>query len=308
VCERAAVEARAPIVIAFHNRPFPGMGVVPAHCTVAARFTHDPAERVGADAVLFHLPTLDPAELVEARRPPGQVWVAWSLESRVMCPLLDDAAAMARFDLTMTYERSSDVWHPYFGPELLPQLRAPVTARTQAAPVVWLQSNGEDATGRVAYVAELLRRVRVDSYGRLLRTRAEVVPPGTDARVALYQGYKFALAFENSVATDYVTERIFDALRAGAVPVYRGCPEVADLLPSPSCYIDASRFSSATELGAHLDHLDRDDEAYGGYQRWRDEPLAPAFLAHLQRLREPPLCRLAAAVARHAAARRGPGT
>jgi hypothetical protein len=284
-----------PLLISFHNRFFDDWPEVPERCGVDVRFTNGPAGTADADAVVFHVPSLDPAQLPIKRA--GQLWVAWSLESRGMCPPLDDPALMSRFDLTMTYERSSDVWWPYFGPGTVPGLRAPVEARTAAAPVVWLQSNAFDRGGRVLFAAELMRGVRVDSFGPVLRNQAELIPPGHAPRMDLYRRYKFTLAFENSIATDYVTEKLYEPLTAGSVPVYRGAEEVADLVPSPDCYVDASRFASATDLASYLVHLDSNDDEYLAYHRWRSEPWSSAFLGHLEHLREPPLCRLAATVA-----------
>jgi hypothetical protein len=40
--------------------------------------------------------------------------------------------------------------------------------------------------------------------------------------VRLLRGYKFALVTENTNALDYVTEKLFQALLAGTVPVYMG--------------------------------------------------------------------------------------
>ncbi len=295
-----------PIVVAFHNRPHAGMGRVtdelgrldgPGLRAREVRFSFDPQDGPGADALVVHVPTCDPVALAATPKPPGQLWVAWSLESRPNCPLLDRPEFMARFDLTMTYERSSDVWHPYLDPQLVTQIQsvAPEVDRA-ASPVVWLGSNGRDLSDRAAYVAQLMRRVRVDSFGTVLRNQPERVPPGAAARVALYRRYKFVLAFENSRATDYVTEKVFDALRAGSVPVYRGCEQVAELLPSPDCYIDADRFSSPRELGDFLDHLDREDAAYARWQRWRGQPYQASFVTSLDQLREPPLRRLGRAV------------
>ena len=34
--------------------------------------------------------------------------------------------------------------------------------------------------------------------------------------------YKFYLAFENLAVPDYVSEKVFEGLFAGALPVYRG--------------------------------------------------------------------------------------
>ena len=127
-----------------------------------------------ADAIVFHLPTLDPVTLPNGRRP-GQRWVAWSHECEVNYPTMDDAAFMAQFDLTMTHRRSADVWVPYLP---RPQhMFAPPLAKTEAAPVVYISSNPRDRSGRDDYVRELMRHVAVDSYGRQLNNRTM---PGPD--------------------------------------------------------------------------------------------------------------------------------
>ncbi|MGH9048846.1 MAG: glycosyltransferase family 10 domain-containing protein [Acidimicrobiia bacterium] len=282
-------------MISFYNRFFEDWPEVPDRCPTECRFTTGPREMEDADAVVFHVPTL--GSIDGLRKRPGQLWVAWSMESRAMCPPLDDSTFMRRFDLTMTYERSSDVWDPYFGPGTVPGLKQPVAARTAAAPVVWLQSNARDRCGRRAFAAELMRQVRVDSFGTVLRNQVDLVPPGHCPRIALYGRYKFTLAFENSFARDYVTEKLYEPLTAGSVPVYRGSSDVGDLAPALDSYIDARDFASAAELGAYLDHLDQHDDAYLAYHEWRSRPWSSSFLAHLDELRDRPLCRLSAIVA-----------
>ncbi|MCU1449410.1 MAG: alpha,3-fucosyltransferase [Acidimicrobiales bacterium] len=283
-----------PLLILLHNRFFEDWPELPDCCAVDCRFVTDPQAIEDADAVVFHVPTLGPVDSVPKR--PGQLWVAWSLESRVMCPSLDDRAFMSRFDLTMTYERSSDIWYPYFGPGTVPGLVRPLQPRTEAVPVVYLQSNHNDRCDRLAYAGELMRRVRVDSFGPVLRNRPEVIAPGYLPRVELYGRYKFTLAFENSFAPDYVTEKLYEPLVAGSVPVYRGTADVADLAPTPNCFIDANAFGSASDLGAYLNHLDANEDEYLAYHAWRSQPFSPSFTRHLEFLHELPLCRLASAV------------
>ncbi len=260
-----------------------------------ARFAFGPERLAEATAVVFHLPTLGEVDLL--RKAPSQLWVAWSLESRVTCPRLDDPEFMGRFDLTMTYERDSDVWFPYFGPGTVPGLLRAPSPKTEKSPVVHLQSNPYDASGRARFAFELMRRVKVDSYGNMFRTRPERIPPGWSRRVAVMARYKFTLAFENSISRDYVTEKFFDPLTVGSVPVYRGAPEAADFAPAAGSYIDARDFSGPAELGDYLAELDHDDEAYARYHAWREKGLAPEFQAVIESLREPPFLRLARRVA-----------
>ena len=41
-------------------------------------------------------------------------------------------------------------------------------------------------------------------------------------KVKVLSNYKFYLAFENFAVDDYVSEKVFEGLFAGTVPVYRG--------------------------------------------------------------------------------------
>ena len=41
-------------------------------------------------------------------------------------------------------------------------------------------------------------------------------------------------AMENSLAKDYVSEKLWHAFRAGCVPIYYGAPNIIDFLPDPS--------------------------------------------------------------------------
>ena len=68
----------------------------------------------------------------------------------------------------------------------------------------------------------------------------------------LYRQYKFVIAFENSRANDYVTEKFYDPLLAGAVPIYLGAPNIETFAPGENCSVDIRNFSSPKELAAFL--------------------------------------------------------
>lgn len=288
------MDDRGPLIL-FYNRFFGDWPEMPDGCETNCSFSTDPAASDDASAIVFHVPTLAGEPLPHKRA--GQLWVAWSMESRVMCPPLDDAEFMARFDLTMTYERDSDVWMPYFGPGTVPGLQDEVVPRTASSPVVYLQSNPHDQSDRIRYAAELLTVVRVDSFGRVHCNQSKRIAPGWRPRQELYSRYKFTLAFENSFATDYVTEKLYEPLTAGSVPVYRGTEDVIELAPAPGSYIDARGFDSARELGAYLNHLDAHDDEYLAFHEWRTQPFSASFQRHLALLELHPFCRLAQEVA-----------
>ncbi|OGH88686.1 MAG: hypothetical protein A3J93_01150 [Candidatus Magasanikbacteria bacterium RIFOXYC2_FULL_42_28] len=72
------------------------------------------------------------------------------------------------------------------------------------------------------------------------------------SKMAIMPKYKFALAYENLRGeSGYVTEKIFDCLRAGTVPIYWGAPNINDYVDQES-FIDRRKFKSNKELADFL--------------------------------------------------------
>lgn len=67
-------------------------------------------------------------------------------------------------------------------------------------------------------------------------------------------GYTFALCLENMVLPGWITEKIFDCLCAGTVPLYLGDPRIAEVVP-PECFVDLRDFSDYAALSAYLHAL-----------------------------------------------------
>ncbi len=67
-------------------------------------------------------------------------------------------------------------------------------------------------------------------------------------KLELFQNYRFVITFENYRSDiGYISEKIFDAMYAGAIPVYLGDNRIQNFIPS-DCYIDASQFKTNQEL------------------------------------------------------------
>lgn len=289
------MEDRIPRIALFYNLPYPGMleGIV--GCNGACTFTTDHSLLSQAAAVVFHLPTLGDLSFPPKLR--GQQWVAWSMESEVNYPALADMAFMRRFDITMTYRRTATVWCPYFGPDIADKLLQSPRPKTESSPAVYFRSSPIDRSGRGRYAFELMKYAKVDSYGQILRNRQlPEADCGSDTRLATLARYKFTLAFENSIAPDYVTEKFFDPLIAGSVPVYLGAPNVLDFAPANRCFINVADFSSPAALAALLNTLDQDADAYAEYLAWKAGGLTPGFRALLNGLHDSAFSRLCRAL------------
>jgi hypothetical protein len=124
---------------------------------------------------------------------------------------------------------------------------------------------------RIEAMAELAPLGIVDLYGRGWTkwwSRASMWWPYWKHRKALmsiYKGacgskyevlsqYKFSLCFENMVMKGYVTEKIFDCLYAGTIPLYLGAPDIEDLIPKDA-YVDCRRFSSWQAMYRSLESM-----------------------------------------------------
>jgi hypothetical protein len=196
----------------------------------------------------------------------------------------------------MTYRLDSNFPTPYLDVLLANELLTPAHVKTESAPAVYIASNLKDRSQRTEYVRELMQYIDVDSYGRCLRNRTLADDRGRETKLATIARYKFTLAFENSIARDYVTERFLDPLIAGSVPVYLGAPNVADFAPGERCYIDAADFAGPRELAGELHRLACDEVAYQEFLAWKTQPLSDRFLRLADLTRTHALCRLCAAL------------
>jgi hypothetical protein len=257
-----------------------------ARCTI----TTDHELLDAADAVIFHVPTL--GNIDGLRKRPGQVWVAWSRECESHFPRMMDRALLSRIDLTMYYSFDSDIPAPYFRPGSIESFRRPPPDKTAAAPAALFLSSPSDHSGRHEYLRELMQWLPVDSYGKLFRNKALPSDSGRTTKQKALARYKFTLAFENACYRDYVTEKFFQPLRAGSVPVYFGAPNIDAFAPGDNCFIDVRAFAGPRELADHLLALDRDDDAYARFFDWKRKPYRAEFLAKLETQRRHPIARL----------------
>lgn len=255
----------------FVTDPWIDLELANADPAVAARWllTTDRSRFADADAVIY------PAPLWGIRPPaqsahPAQVHVLWSQESSVHIPQLLDTAYTDQFDLRMTYQLDSDVPIPYLSAGIFDELALAPTATTRCdVPISAWVSSSWDRCGRDRYLLELMERIPVHSFGKVGHNRDLAEDTGRESKVATIADYRFTVAFENSIATDYVTEKFFQPLVAGPVPIYRGAPNVAQFAPAPHSYIDANQFSGPAALAEFLTAMTDDD--YLGYHAWRAE-------------------------------------
>lgn len=70
--------------------------------------------------------------------------------------------------------------------------------------------------------------------------------------------YKFSIVFENDQLPGWVSEKIFDCLSVGAIPVYWGAPDINSIVPA-DCFIDFRKFHDFEKLHKFLKSLSEDE-------------------------------------------------
>ena len=187
------------------------------------------------------------------------------------------------FNLTITYRRDSDIVAPY---QLLVRHNGTAESTstttttirpspaTSAAPggdpgVAWVVSHCQTDGRREDYVSELRRYIAVDEYGSCSGRPCPVAGSRCYEYMAAHSRV-FYLSFENSLCRDYITEKFFNALRAGLIPVARGATRAEyEAVAPPNSFLHVDDFSGPRELADHLRWLAANATALSELREWR---------------------------------------
>lgn len=115
---------------------------------------------------------------------------------------------------------------------------------------------------RERFVRQLMAYARVDCPGRVLNNTPRLPPnvPGSNAWLAKLEflsSYRFTIAFENTSADGYITEKIVHPLIAGSIPVYWGDPDAAERY-NPEAFVNCHDFDSFEEVIERILEIDAD--------------------------------------------------
>jgi len=247
-----------------------------------------------AAAVVFHLPTLPPEMFTDGsvEKKKGQLWVAWYVECEAHYPHLEDPAFMSRFDMTMSHRRGADIISPYVPRDFEELSRRPVPAKEPGKIVNAFISSHVNKSGRLQYLIRMMKVLDVHSFGRMIPNMPSCDDYGHQFKLDTISGYKFTIAFENAIAPDYVTEKFYDPLVMGSVPVYLGAPNISEYAPGDNCFINTADWESPESLARYILEVSRDDGLYRSYFEWKEKPFLPEFRELLDLQKVNPFVRL----------------
>uniref|UniRef100_A0A3B1IR99 Fucosyltransferase n=1 Tax=Astyanax mexicanus TaxID=7994 RepID=A0A3B1IR99_ASTMX len=218
-----------------------------------------------AHGVMFHIRDIrgDLPYLKTLSRPALQKWVWLSMESPTNTPQLPEAEDM--FNLTSSYRRDSDIWIPYGRLVEISEEDQPFQIPPKDKLVCWIISHWEEKLWRSGYFNEFSQHIKVEGYGNHFGRHID-----NNDFSKIMSSCKFYLSFENSIHQDYISEKVFNPMMAGTVPVVLGPPRenYEEYLPADS-FIHINDFKTSKELADYLLHLDQNQEMYERFFTWR---------------------------------------
>jgi hypothetical protein len=91
----------------------------------------------------------------------------------------------------------------------------------------------------------------------------------------VFPQHKFALVIENEAAPGWITEKLYDCIRCGVVPIYWGAPNVAKYV-DPAAFINLRQYQSYEHLLSVLRMIDEEH-----WQVYRDAGAAINLSRHM---------------------------
>ncbi|XP_050437650.1 glycoprotein 3-alpha-L-fucosyltransferase A-like [Adelges cooleyi] len=227
-----------------------------------------------ADAILFR----HHYERPKHKREPNQIWIIYYTEAPYSTAVIPESDR-DMFNWTAQYRMDSDIPNPYgywyaFDEEEM-QKRSPSLplrnyAQGKTKQVAWFVSNCHANSNRLEYATELSKYITVDIYGQC--GPLECPKSNSDACFKMLEtSYKFYLAFENAHCLYYITEKLFvTSYYHDVVPIVLG-PSKKDyeLVAPKNSFIHVNDFDSPQQLAAYLHELDKNDDLYNEYFKWK---------------------------------------
>ncbi|XP_002518762.2 glycoprotein 3-alpha-L-fucosyltransferase A [Ricinus communis] len=243
-------------------------------CPVGCQFGFDPSKK--------------PDAAFGAANQGGTASVLRSMESSHYYAENNIAQARRRgYNIVMTTSLSSDVPVGYFSWAEY-EIMAPMQPKNEKALAAAFISNCGARNFRLQALEALEKaNISIDSYGGCHRNR-----DGRVDKVETLKRYKFSLAFENSNEEDYVTEKFFQSLVAGTIPVVVGAPNIQDYAPAPGSVLHIKELEDAGAVAESMKYLAENIDAYNLSLRWKYEGPSDSFKALIDMAAVHSSCRL----------------
>jgi len=90
---------------------------------------------------------------------------------------------------------------------------------------------------------------------RLLKNKLSIYKGSVARKSDILKDYNFSICFENVYGHEgYITEKIFDCLLAGTIPIYKGAPNINNYIPQ-NCFLQFDDFANINAMYHELTQM-----------------------------------------------------
>ncbi|XP_060603588.1 alpha-(1,3)-fucosyltransferase 7-like [Ruditapes philippinarum] len=251
-------------------------------CPVKCELTSNKEDISQVDMVNFHLTDLwteiwkiNTKSIIQfpSYRRPDQIWM---LTNREPPPNLYGNLRVFNgiFNWTLWYRKDATLHLPYGYATSLDENEAVVERsrnyyKEKSREVTGVISNCKDTNRRYRFIKELSKYLDITMFGYCYNNVCGDRMKHASCDNVTRQ-YKFYLSFENSKCKDYVSEKYWQALHRGQIPIVNwDLSTINKDIPIPGSYISVSDFKDVQTLANHIKRVSVNETLYNSYLSWR---------------------------------------
>lgn len=125
--------------------------------------------------------------------------------------------------------------------------------------------HGSGAIIRIDFCKLLSQYKKIDCPGKCLNNMKDVITPRDknwrNGKLPFIRKYKFTIAFENSSCIGHISEKFFDPINNGSIPIYWGDPKISREF-NTKAFINCHDFNNFDEVVDFVKYLDNNGKAY----------------------------------------------
>eukprot|EP01080_Neovahlkampfia_damariscottae_P005498 gene5498-9315_t len=200
------------------------------------------------------------------------------------------------FDFYMNTKLSSNITVGFLSSNFdfmkIPQLKTKNALASAFISNCWYR----DETKRIEILKKLKELgVSIDSYGECennIKEDKKALKTKDMRRLDIIQHYKFYLAFENFAKQDFVSEKFFESLMMGTIPVFVGTESISKFAPSEKSFLYIKDLNDTNRIASEMIRLSNDTVEYEKFLEWKKKGVSDEFKATVHDSTVNPFCKL----------------
>ena len=127
--------------------------------------------------------------------------------------------------------------------------------------------SNKNSSNRIDFFKKLSKYKAIDSCGKVENNKKDCPPResySSKENCSFISNYKFMICFENISLHNYCTEKVLNAYFCGTIPIYWGCPNIADFIDLESIFYISPDYTDqeVTTVIQKIIECDSNDDVY----------------------------------------------